>query len=394
MDFALDLPKLSLHLGGAGGASTSTQPKFLEPLEPPTYPFTAPAWTLAHKPRAVALLDVYKNHELLTTYTVDQKAVYLIGRNAVVCDIVLSHCSISRLHATIIHHTSGAAYLVDLGSCHGTFVDDVPLRALQPTLLLNGSVLKFGASSRSYTFKSFESRVQIEEMLQARIGLEPEEMELEHNTMMNKALSYRLGFSIPLSHKTIDAEGDDPMALCPPRQIEEPSSAAALIRRTQSEDNTIAAGVGPGPAPLFALTQFDLGRKRSRTQSAGLPTQSGTLLSGGTSANGNHAIDEEGEEDMEDDGRPSSVDIRAVLGGEATPGVILKRVHFTDRSPETIPSYSLSSEDEDEGNAATSERDAMAGAMTCRREDVDFDLTALHAASTVADDVEDVVVEP
>ncbi|GLD94827.1 hypothetical protein PINS_up003452 [Pythium insidiosum] len=193
------------------------------------------------------------------------------------------------------------------------------------------------------------------------------------------------------------------MALCPPRQIEEPSSAAALIRRTQSEDNTIAAAVLPGPAPLFMLGQFEPGRKRSRTQSAGLPTQNGTLFSGGAGANGSHAIDEENEEDMEDEGRASSADIRAVLGGEATPGVIPKRVHFTDRSPETIPNYfalDLSTEDEDESNGsssssgAPSERDAMAGAMTCRREDVDFDLSALHAASTAADDAEDLVVEP
>ena len=83
----------------------------------------------------------------------DEKSLFLIGRNAAVCDIVLSHCSISRLHATIVHHEKGATYLVDLGSAHGTFVDGLRLKALQPTLVMNDVVLKFGASSRSYTFK-------------------------------------------------------------------------------------------------------------------------------------------------------------------------------------------------------------------------------------------------
>ena len=46
------------------------------------------------------------------------------------------------MHASIIHHQAGGTYLVDLGSCHGTFVDDVPLQARQPTLVVNGSVLK------------------------------------------------------------------------------------------------------------------------------------------------------------------------------------------------------------------------------------------------------------
>ena len=46
-------------------------------------------------------------------------------------------------------------------------------------------------------FKSIESREQIVEMVNARVGLEQDEIELTKNTLLNKALSYRLGFSPP-----------------------------------------------------------------------------------------------------------------------------------------------------------------------------------------------------
>ncbi|DAZ93611.1 TPA: hypothetical protein N0F65_003661, partial [Lagenidium giganteum] len=281
MESAIQLPKL--NLGGL-----ASHPKFLAPIDPPHVPFSSPPWCLPHKPRAISLLDVYKNHELLTTYTVDQKAVYLIGRNAAVCDIVLNHCSISRLHACIIHHRDGAAYLVDLGSCHGTFVDEMPLQALQPTLIVHGSVLKFGASSRSYSFKSFESRDMIQEIVLARIGLDPEEIELQTNTMLNRALSYRLGLSPPAQ--------DEPMnGIVPPPTNE-------LVFREDSADS-VSSG------PLFQTDEF--GRKRSRAQSASTDILFGSASSL-ESGDGNTFLD-------------------------ASQLSISKRVHFSQQPADVIP---------------------------------------------------------
>ncbi|KAG6960395.1 hypothetical protein JG687_00008255 [Phytophthora cactorum] len=188
MEQALQLPRLHLDTFVA-------QPKFLDPIAPPTVPFPPPTWCVHKPPKTISLLDVYKDHVLIATHTVDQKAFYLIGRNAAVCDLVLSHCSISRLHATIVHHEKGATYLVDLGSAHGTFVDGLRLTALQPTLVAHGSVLKFGASSRSYTFKSFDSREQIEEIINNRVGLPADELQLQQNTMLNSQITHRLELS-------------------------------------------------------------------------------------------------------------------------------------------------------------------------------------------------------
>lgn len=320
MEHAFSLPKLNL----GGFFPSAITPRFLDPIAPPTMPFTSPAWMLPHKPRSIALLDVFKDHELVTTYTVDQKAIYLIGRYPPVCDIVLNHCSISRLHATIIHHTNGAAYLVDLNSCHGTFIDDVRLRALQPTLITHGAVIKFGASSRSYSFKTFESHDQILERVQSRIELEPEDMEVEQNTLMNRGLSYRLGFSIPQTHKAANSQSDDLLAmpLFPVRQMEASTSAGSLIRRTQSEDHTNTGSFvihppPPPPAQAKASCLSEPGRKRSRTQSAQALVANGATPQPLAQPQVPPPISDDG-----DDGIP-------------------KRVHFSEQPAEMIPCASL-----------------------------------------------------
>lgn len=47
----------------------------------------------------------------------------------------------------MIHHAAGVTYLVDLGSGHGTLVDGVPLQPLRPTLISNGSMIKYVAAA-------------------------------------------------------------------------------------------------------------------------------------------------------------------------------------------------------------------------------------------------------
>ncbi|KAG7399592.1 Nuclear inhibitor of protein phosphatase 1 [Phytophthora boehmeriae] len=282
MEQALQLPRLHLDTFVA-------QPKFLEPIDPPTVPFPPPTWCLHKPPRAISLLDVYKDHVLIATHTVDQKSFYLIGRNAAVCDIVLSHCSISRLHATIMHHERGATYLVDLGSAHGTFVDGLRLTALQPTLVAHGSVLKFGGSSRSYTFKSFDSREQIAEILHTRVGLPDDERKLQQNTMLNSQISHRLELS-------------------PSRRNMPPMFPMAPVGQAPECDRRGSAdGI-----QLLGLTGIGPVRKRSRGESGN--SQASSDQSGST-ADLSVYMDDPAEEQQ---GEP-------------------KRVHFCGQPPEIIP---------------------------------------------------------
>ncbi len=147
---------------------------------------------------------------------------------------------------------------------------------------------------------------------------EPEEKELEQNTMMNRALSYRLGFSIPQTYKS-GAENDDPMGTGATRQRESPG---ALIRRTQSEDNTMALPtfpIGPHPA-MMTLGQEEPGRKRSRTQSAGPLT---------SMANGQYGLSS-----CLLHGGMNSMQVNGMTTEDAGD---CKRVHFCDHSPHVIP---------------------------------------------------------
>ncbi|RLN53449.1 hypothetical protein BBJ29_007026 [Phytophthora kernoviae] len=65
MEQALQLPRLHLDTFVA-------QPRFLEPIDPPTVPFPPPTWCLHKPPRAISLLDVYKDHVLIATASSDQ----------------------------------------------------------------------------------------------------------------------------------------------------------------------------------------------------------------------------------------------------------------------------------------------------------------------------------
>merc|ERR1711879_824408 len=81
-----------------------------------------------------------------------QKAT-VFGRHKSYADVILQHPSISRQHAVILHGKSGNMYLMDLGSSHGTYVNDRRLDGEQREPLRDGDTVKFGASSRRYTVR-------------------------------------------------------------------------------------------------------------------------------------------------------------------------------------------------------------------------------------------------
>ncbi|CAI5737613.1 unnamed protein product [Hyaloperonospora brassicae] len=304
MEQALQLPRLHLD------TFATHHPKFLDPIDPPTVPFPPPTWCLHEPPRSIALLDVYKDHLLIATHIVDEKSLFLIGRNAAVCDIVLSHCSISRLHATIVHHEKGATYLVDLGSAHGTFVDGLRLKALQPTLVMNDAVLKFGASSRSYTFKSFESREQIVESVHNRVGLPRDELELQQNTLLNCQITHRLELS-PTRRSLPPMFPMAPMCQVSEPHLEPqgPDQDALMLLAPEGDGSGIAEG-----APLLQLAGINPVRKRSRGQS-GNSQASGSSDQSSSTADLSVCMDDPNDDQQGD----------------------LKRVHFCGQPPEIIP---------------------------------------------------------
>ncbi|DBA81048.1 TPA: hypothetical protein ACH3X2_007249 [Trebouxia sp. C0005] len=79
----------------------------------------------------------------------NQRCVF--GRQPGGCDVVLEHLSISRQHAQLSMDLNGRCFITDMASGHGTNVDGLWLRPKAPRGLQLGSIIKFGASSRTYT---------------------------------------------------------------------------------------------------------------------------------------------------------------------------------------------------------------------------------------------------
>ena len=64
----------------------------------------------------------------------------------------LDHDSISREHAAVVHSFDGSWFVMDVGSRFGTHVNGERLEAKKYVPLAEGSQIKFGESTRSFTF--------------------------------------------------------------------------------------------------------------------------------------------------------------------------------------------------------------------------------------------------
>jgi pSer/pThr/pTyr-binding forkhead associated (FHA) protein len=63
---------------------------------------------------------------------------------------VLEHLSISRQHAQLTVDPAGGVALMDLGSAHGTKLNDAWLGTKKQRSATVGSQFQFGASTRTY----------------------------------------------------------------------------------------------------------------------------------------------------------------------------------------------------------------------------------------------------
>ncbi|KAA0188643.1 hypothetical protein HAZT_HAZT004509 [Hyalella azteca] len=108
----------------------------------------------AGKPAVGLHLDVAKGDRLIQKLMVDEKKCYLFGRNPQLNDFCIDHASCSRVHAVLVYHkVLQKAFLVDLGSTHGTFLGKMRLEGHKPTQVPLNSTFHFGASTRMYTLR-------------------------------------------------------------------------------------------------------------------------------------------------------------------------------------------------------------------------------------------------
>ncbi|KAF8569264.1 hypothetical protein P879_02407 [Paragonimus westermani] len=124
----------------------------LRPGEPLVNNFKIPSW--ASKPPPGLHLDVMKDGKLIQKLIIDDKSCYFFGRNRQLCDFPVEHQSCSRVHAVLVWHKFlNRAFLIDLGSAHGTFIGKIRLEAHKPQQVPLDSELHFGASTRVYVIR-------------------------------------------------------------------------------------------------------------------------------------------------------------------------------------------------------------------------------------------------
>ncbi|XP_053680735.1 nuclear inhibitor of protein phosphatase 1 [Anopheles nili] len=163
--------------------------------------YEIPSW--AGKPPTGLHLDVMKEDKLIQKFMIDEKRCYLFGRNPQMNDFCIDHASCSRVHAAFVYHKHlHIAYLVDLGSTHGTFIGSVRLESNKPTQLQINSQFSFGASTRHYILRerpTVGSRTNIMEDIPMMdtsdgtfLGLPESQTELDNLTEYNTAHNRRI----------------------------------------------------------------------------------------------------------------------------------------------------------------------------------------------------------
>ncbi|KAL9922316.1 nuclear inhibitor of protein phosphatase 1 [Glossina fuscipes fuscipes] len=163
--------------------------------------YEIPSW--AGKPPTGLHLDVLKEDKLVQKLMVDEKKCYLFGRNAQMNDFCIDHASCSRVHAAFVYHKHlNIAYLVDLGSTHGTFIGTLRIEPNKPTQLHVNSTFHFGASTRRYILRERPSAGQRSNIMEdipmndanegALLGLPESQTELDNLTEYNTAHNRRI----------------------------------------------------------------------------------------------------------------------------------------------------------------------------------------------------------
>lgn len=114
----------------------------------------APSWAVAAKgeARLEPVCEAYGTHPPVD---LTKKSFYVIGRSPT-SHVPLVHRTSSRLHAYFFHHPSGAAFVMDCKSAHGTYVNGQLIESGLPFRVKRGSLIRFGSvGAPCFVLKSF-----------------------------------------------------------------------------------------------------------------------------------------------------------------------------------------------------------------------------------------------
>ncbi|XP_024390103.1 protein phosphatase 1 regulatory inhibitor subunit PPP1R8 homolog isoform X3 [Physcomitrium patens] len=150
-----------------------------------------PEWAAEFK-NGVHVLEVVKDGTVVDKISLEKRRA-LFGRQALMCDYVLDHPSVSRQHAAVVLHKNGSVYVIDLGSVHGTFVANERLTKDNPVELEVGQSLRFAASTRTYVLRKVvrdpptgSAEVPAQFVYPPGPDMSDEEAVVAYNTNLNK----------------------------------------------------------------------------------------------------------------------------------------------------------------------------------------------------------------
>lgn len=152
--------------------------------EPPKV-YSPPTWSTA--PSQMYYLEQRKNEEgnaLMDRLPLNEQGHYLFGRLRI-CDVVLNHATCSRQHAIlqfrpgdpdpITGERTDEAYIYDLGSTSGTFVNEVPLEPFSYYPVIREDILHFGEMEYHFVLRDgLESNLTPPQADPAYIALQEE----------------------------------------------------------------------------------------------------------------------------------------------------------------------------------------------------------------------------
>ncbi|KAH9301581.1 hypothetical protein KI387_013164, partial [Taxus chinensis] len=136
---------MKVPMGPPSATATASAPSMLEEsggiITSSSQPYVIPPWS--EIPGHPYHVELVKDGAILDDLNVSQKGAYMFGRSDQ-CDFVLEHPTISRYHAVLQYKGNGDAFLYDLGSTHGSFVNKIQVRPRVYQELYVGDVLRFG----------------------------------------------------------------------------------------------------------------------------------------------------------------------------------------------------------------------------------------------------------
>ncbi|XP_027352202.1 kanadaptin [Abrus precatorius] len=172
-------------------------------------PYKIPPWSSA--PSHQFYLEVLKDGSIIDKFDVCEKGAYMFGRLDL-CDFVLEHPTISRFHAVIQFKRSGDAYLYDLGSTHGTFLNKNQVEKNTYVDLHVGDVIRFGRSSRMFIFQGPSELMPPETNKKLLREVKMQEAMLDREASLRRArleASHAEGISWGMGEDAIEEDEDD-----------------------------------------------------------------------------------------------------------------------------------------------------------------------------------------